>query len=364
MVSSSSYGNSLIDQGVQYQRETDIQSTSQIPDAAEIPETASLPGSLTRAVVPPTDDAPPAESTSTEHQVEERLTKINPPELIDREPLVPGAAGHLKALLTAEYPARDYYEVAKRFGNRDITARTVNHGSFIIGDTQSFWTDKGSTTASLLAISPNAYFWFDSSLAVDSIQVQEVSNRFEEDYYPRITDLCGQEWRPGVDNDPRFSILHLANFIDEDELGYFDSGDEYPSTINSSSNEQEIVYLNMAAISLGSDIYYATLSHELQHLIHWYNDPNEEVWLNEGLSQLTELLLDFDTVDTQDDYAANPNIQLNSWEYDNEDGRDAHYGAGYLFSVYLWEKLGAEAVIELARSPENGVASIFHIPSY
>ncbi len=361
LVSSSSNGDSLIDQVVQDQREADLQSTSQIPDAAETPETASLPGSLTQSVVPPTDGALPADSMSTGRQVEERLTKINPPELIDREPLVPGAAGHLKALLAAEYPARDDYEVAKRFGNIDITARTVYHGAFIIGDTQSFWTGQGSTTASLLAISPHAYFWFDSSLSVDSMQVQEVSNRFAEDYYPRITELWGQEWRPGVDNDPRFSILHLASFTDDDELGYFDSGDEYPLTINSSSNEQEIVYLNMAAISLGSDIYYATLSHELQHLIHWYNDPNEEVWLNEGLSQLTELLLDFDTVDTQNDYAANPNIQLNSWEYDDEDGRNAHYGAGYLVSVYLWEELGAEGVIELARSPENGVASILHM---
>ncbi len=189
LVSSSSNGDSVIDQVVQDQRETDLQSTSEIADPTETSETTSVQESSSRPVVPPTDATPPAKSTSAGHQVEGRLTKINPPELIDREPLVPGAVGHLKALLAAEYPARDDYEVAKRFGSSDVAERTVNLGEFIIGDTQSFWTDKGSTTASLLAISPHAYFWFDSSLVVDSIQVQEVSNRFEEDYYPRITEL-------------------------------------------------------------------------------------------------------------------------------------------------------------------------------
>jgi hypothetical protein len=340
--------------------------------ALDQPETSYLstlvsPGPPIATAVPDSIDKPGdplglnqsnPDSSLPRNQSDERLTKINPPDLIDREPLDSNAGGHLEALLSADYPARDYFEVAKRFGARDIEERTVNYGEFEIGDSHSFWTDQGKTEATVMAISTHAYFWFESSLTVDRDEVLEASMRFEEDYYTKLTDLWGIEWRPGVDNDPRFSILHLANFIDDDELGYFDSGDEYPSSINNASNEQEIVYLNMDAISLGSDIYFATLTHEVQHLIQWHNDPNETAWLNEGLSQLTELLLEFNTVDTLSDYAANPNIQLNVWDYDDDDIRYAHYGAAYLFSVYLWEKLGAQAISELAQSSENGIASI------
>jgi hypothetical protein len=349
--------------------------------ALEQPETSYLstlltPGPTVATAVPDSIDDPGDSiglnqsnpySSFPRNQSAERLTKINPPDSVNQEPLDSDAEGHLEALLSADYPARDYFEVAKRFGAKDIEGRTVDHGEFEIGDSHNFWTDKGKTEATVMAISTHAYYWFESSLTVDPDEVLEASKRFEEDYYPKLTDLWGIEWRPGVDNDPRFSILHLANFIDGDELGYFDSGDEYPSSIYSASNEQEIVYLNMDAISLGSEIYFATLTHEVQHLIQWHNDPNETAWLNEGLSQLTELLLEFNTVDTSSDYAANPNIQLNVWDYDDEDIRYAHYGAAYLFSVYLWEKLGAQAISELAQSPGNGIASISlmlekHIP--
>ncbi|GMQ78105.1 MAG: immune inhibitor A [Anaerolineae bacterium] len=320
--------------------------------ASAVPDSIDEPGDPLGATQSNPDSSFPRDQST------ERLTKLNPPDLIDREPLNSNAEGHLEALLSADYPARDYFEVAKRFGVKDIEERTVNHGEFEIGDSYNFWTDQGKTEATLMAISTHAYFWFESSLVVDRDEVLEASMRFEEDYYSKLTDLWGIEWRPGMDNDPRFSILHLANFVDDDELGYFDSGDEYPSSINDASNEQEIVYLNMDALSLGSDIYFATLTHEVQHLIQWNNDPNETAWLNEGLSQLSELLLEFNTVDTLSDYAANPNIQLNVWDYDDEEIRYAHYGAAYLFSVYLWERLGAQAISELAQSSRNGIASI------
>ena len=142
-------------------------------------------------------------------------------------------------------------------------------------------------------------------------------------------------------------------------MGFFDSDDEYPQTIRSVSNEQELVYLNMDNLRLGEDLYFGTLVHEMQHLTQWNNDANESVWLNEGLSQLTELYVGLDTVDTVIDYLANPDIQLNSWEYDDDDLVFAHYGGAFLFSVYLWEQLGDGAIMNIARSPGNGMGAVY-----
>jgi hypothetical protein len=99
----------------------------------------------------------------------------------------------------------------------------------------------------------------------------------------------------------------------------------------------------------------------MQHLTQWNNDANETVWLNEGLSQLTELYVGLDTVDTVIDYLAHPEIQLNSWEYDDDDLVFAHYGGAYLFNVYLWEQLGDVAVMTLARSHGNGMGAIYSV---
>jgi hypothetical protein len=68
-----------------------------------------------------------------------------------------------------------------------------------------------------------------------------------------------------------------------------------------------------------------------------------------------------DTVDTVVDYLANPGIQLNTWEYDDDDIVFAHYGGAYLFNVYLWEQLGDEAVRDLARLPQNGMGAVHTI---
>jgi immune inhibitor A len=288
----------------------------------------------------------------------DRLSRIKPPAEIDQQSLSSDAHVELETMWTTDLPARDYYEVATRLGGATIDSRIVNSAPPDIGDIWQFWTDSGSIEAILVSQTEHANFWFDQELQINKDVLTDATQRFENDQYPVLSDLWGFEWRPGVDGDPRFSVLHLAEFKDSDELGYFDSSDEYPDTVVKKSNEQEIIYLNMDALELGSDIYFATLHHELQHLIQWHNDANESAWLNEGLSQLTELYLGFDTVDTIHDYLSSPEIRLNSWSYEDEDVLYAHYGAAYLFSVYFWEQLGKQAVSELADHPANGMAAV------
>ena len=92
------------------------------------------------------------------------------------------------------------------------------------------------------------------------------------------------------------------------------------------------------------------------NLIQWHQDPSEALWVNEGLSQLSEIMVGLYTADTRD-YLLDPDTPLNTWNFDEPEVY-AHYSASYLFMVYFWEQLGDTAVQELARHPANGMAGV------
>ncbi len=304
----------------------------------------------TKTPVPPTTAvSPPNPATTT-------ALDINVPPEINQQPIPARAYDDLHMLLTTDYPTHDYFETAVRLGKEDLGARTIISEPYAIGDTRKFYNDSDRIDAILMGMTENAYFWIEEGLDYDFEEVQEAADRFENEYYGRLTDLFGDVWTPGIDNDPRISILHTSD-ASEAELGHFTSEDEYPRTLFSRSNEQEMVYLNMGELNLGSDYYYGTLVHEVQHLIQWHVDPSEAVWLNEGLSQLAELYLGYDDTAETRDYLEEPDTRLNNWDYE-DDQVYRHYASSYLFSVYLWEQLGEDAVRDLSRHPANGLAGV------
>lgn len=284
---------------------------------------------------------------------------FNAPNDITQDPIAAHNITNLNRLYETHYPAHDYFETANRLGKYGLTARTVNTPTYEIGDTQSFYVDEGEITAVLMATVGNTYFWVDNRLDYNQADVTAAAERLMEDYYPRLTNLFGQEWQPGIDNDPHFSILHLSGEADGSELGYFSDTDEYPRELYSESNEEELVYLIMGPLEFGEELYYGTMVHEVQHLIQWSMDSNEATWLNEGLSQLAEIYSGLETADTYD-YLRQPDIRLNSWAYE-DDVIDAHYAGAYLYATYLWEQLGENAIQELSRHPANGMAGVHAI---
>ncbi|MCI0576256.1 MAG: immune inhibitor A [Chloroflexi bacterium] len=320
--------------------------------------TPTIPPTSTVLPTPPPVTPAAGSPTPTETPKPGAVFNLNPPPEIEQEPSQENASEHLAALVMAAYPAHDYYESAVRLGAVDDIERTITGDPYVAGNRRAFTVGQDEIEAELLVVTEHTYFWFELGLNANQATAAEAAEQFETEYYPLLVGLFGEEWRPGVDNDPHFSILHLDGLADGGELGFFDSGDEYPQAINNASNEQELIYLNMDNLRLGEELYFGTLVHEVQHLIQWRNDSNETAWLNEGLSQLAELYAGLDTVDTVYDYLSNPNTQLNTWEYDDEDAVFAHYGAAYLFSVYIWEQLGDEAIRELARHPGDGLYGV------
>ncbi len=281
---------------------------------------------------------------------------LNVPNDIDQQPIPDRAWRDLETLFSSSYPDHDYFETAVRLGKASLGERTVPTKTYQVGDRHTFHNGSAADIeAILMAVSDHAYFWIDETLELDQTAVSNAADRFETEYYPLIVNLFGDIWTPGIDNDPHFAILHIGEGTD-DELGRFNSVDEYPATLYSDSNEQELLYMNLDSLSLGSDLYFGTLVHELQHLIQWYVDPGEALWVNEGLSQLAEIYVELETSDTID-YLEHPETRLNSWDSD-EEFVYAHYAGSYLFMTYLWEQLGDAAIQEYARHPANGMAGV------
>jgi len=169
---------------------------------------------------------------------------------------------------------------------------------------------------------------------------------------PPTANFLEWEWNPGVDDDPRFYVLY-ARGLGASLAGYFSSADELHPAAHPYSNAHEMFLLNADTVRLSEDYIYGTMAHEFQHMIHWYQDRNEETWVNEGFSMLAEHVNDLNSGGFDFDYVINPDLQLTDWGAETgENG--PHYGASYLFMVYFLDRFGEEATKALVANPENG----------
>ena len=201
---------------------------------------------------------------------------------------------------------------------------------------------------------PHVNMWVERGARVDDDDLRSSADQFESMTYPTNREFFGSEWSPGVDNDVRLNILHAGNLGDS-IAGYYSSADEFSRLAQPYSNEKEMFYINIDNNLPGNEFYDGTLAHEFQHMIHWYNDRNEETWVNEGLSELASALNEFDPGGADLAYMANPDTQLNTWGA--EPGSNLpHYGGSFLFMTYFLDRFGEEATRAMVASPENGIA--------
>jgi len=230
-----------------------------------------------------------------------------------------------------------------------------------VGDRETFWagstdsSDYFQVTAILQAKTEHAYFWVEEGVQVDNAAMQELAATFENDIYPLDRDLFGSEWTPGIDNDQHLYILFFNN-IGADTAGYFASENSYVNDLYSYSNEHEMFFM-ASTPGFESDLYmYGVLAHEFQHMIHWYRDQNEELWLNEGAGDLGTFLAGYDEGGFDSDFLRNTDLQLTDWEAGGDSS--PHYGASFLFVLYFYDRFGDEATRALVASQQNGMDSI------
>jgi len=298
--------------------------------------------------------------------VEPEPTEPEPTPSLVREPVSDTAQETVRLLEITEVPVRDLHELAIRLkGLPPDTPRTVNpEGSpdYPVGTCRVFHASNVDTDeqfdvrACLQYKTDHVYMWVEEGVNVDPDDLRAAADLFEEYTYPTNRAFFGSEWSPGVDNDPHLSILHARN-LGATVAGYYSSADEFVSAVREDSNEMEMFYINIENVRVNSDFYNGVLAHEFQHMIHWYNDRNEETWLNEGFSELASFLNGYDVGGSEYMFAERPDTQLNSWP-EGPGTAGPNYGAGYLFTSYFLDRFGREATKALVAHDENGFAAV------
>lgn len=273
-------------------------------------------------------------------------------------------------LLMTPHPLRDLYSLAQRFKLHTSTpiphvGRTTPINGHV-GQEDSFWVNNQDTSmytrifAKLVYITPHVYMYVQDGQTVNLAALQSSADTFESKNYPTDRSTYGSEWTPGIDDDVHLTILNAIG-LGKGVGGYFSSEDEYPTSVNTYSNEREMFYVSLDGPSPGTVDYNSTLSHEFQHMIHWYQHPVDLSWTNEGMSVLAQHINGYSTDGLDVSFLQTPDTQLNDWSGDIS--QDAvHYGAGYLFMDYFAEHYGGYSVLkELLQDPASPPTNFDHV---
>ena len=225
-----------------------------------------------------------------------------------------------------------------------------------------------SLGATLRNISEHAYFYVEDKYwdglnpnqrVSLSNSISVLSEEFDDNIYPKETQFWGVEPNPGIDNDPKITIL-LEDLISGNG-GYFDSSNQYLKGFVINSNEREMIFVSVEAGNFAK-VY---LGHEFQHLISFNQKEltrkiQEDVWFNELRSEYSVSLLGYN-----DNYynsglerrvgafLENPSDSLTEWPNVSDD-----YAQVALFGQYLMEQYGQSILSETLNSSTVGIDSI------
>ncbi len=200
---------------------------------------------------------------------------------------------------------------------------------------------------------------------------------FDQKHLPRLAEFFGPGPNPGIDGDPRVAILFIrSRFINENFngfAGFFNPIDVYPREVvekkypGCKTNERDVIYVNLDAMGgFNPSVIQGVVVHEYQHLVNFFRSPSQELWLNEGFSQVAESLLGF-PIEGMKLVAAqeNPGLPLNDWSVWGTI-RDplipyALYGHSFLWVSFIADrfKAGQEPFFsELSKGDRTGIAGL------
>ncbi len=275
---------------------------------------------------------------------------------------LPAALRSLQALNDTIVPARDPYSLTARLKLKGVgnLAHTTDRppGNYPVGHKDVFNISDiqnrnyYTITATVKRVTEHAYWYAQDRESVNMVALSNLSDTFEKHIYPTDRSVFGSEWTPGVDNDPRITVLFAPL---RGAGGSFSAADEYTRAVNPFSNEREMIYISTGS---GWEGLEGTLAHEFQHMIHWHEHPNQDIWLNEGCSVLAAAINGYDVLGVDESFMRAPNVQLNAWEPNPSQARP-NYGAAYLFLDYLTSHYGGDKIIHgVIAAPQPDMAAI------
>jgi hypothetical protein len=211
--------------------------------------------------------------------------------------------------------------------------------------------------ATVRYITPHAYWYVKDGFQVDQKRLESSANRFESHIYPTNRRVFGPETTPGIDNDPRITVL-IAPISGVG--GYFSASDSFPRSVNPYSNQRDMIYMSVTPddpAGIRDNYFESTLAHEFQHMIEWNVNRDRDIWLDEGLAEVASFVNGYSTGGSDFAFTTNPDTQLNTWTDIGDSS--AHYGAAYLFFRYLMDRYGGEKVVgDILRQEGLGVGAI------
>jgi hypothetical protein len=248
-----------------------------------------------------------------------------------------------KRLLLRDYgpPARTRAELlgAGETIRADMVGQQVSFWAFDFGTQQFYQT---AATCRDVAQLTSGYFLFiyveDAEFARDPARYSAstltgIRHQYIDTILPTETLYFGS---PPTGN---FTILLMDirdGGGDTYVSGYFDSRNEINTSNSNFSHHQHMIYMDSREGNPTSISFLGTFAHEFQHFIHFSYDPNEETWVEEGLSGLARYVCGYGHQATHvNAFGLAPTTSLTSWQDELAD-----YGATYLFMLYLNEQFG------------------------
>ncbi len=241
------------------------------------------------------------------------------------------------------------------FQNSRASVRTCEN-QWSVDDVDTFATSSGIVSATVAKISSNSAIFVEDGIVVPSTTLNDIASTWESTIYPTNTNYFGSA--PDVDNNCQIEILIFDIDLGGGIGGYFD-----PNV----ASQREILFVDSGDLSWRNTI----LAHEFEHLLHNARDPYEYLWIDEGAADMAAYLC-FGVTDTlsghANEWSQNANMSVRWWNQ-----RIADYGAGFMFMMYLADKLGGGTAISrlvadsatggtgienLARNPEPGSTAI------
>ncbi len=213
-------------------------------------------------------------------------------------------------------------------------------------------TDPIPVNWDLVATTTYSHIYLEDGLSIPSTDIDALGEVFDLKIYPNATYWFHPE------NPYSMIDIRIYDFGDgPGNVGGFFLGS--PATRND-------MFVDSEDLKYSREWAFEILAHEFQHLLHYDTDPNEDVWLNEGLADLSvRISLGPGTDGVQshlEAYEDHPDNDLLLWDEGEPPGNIetiADYGRAYSFISYIADHFGGREIIkDIVKDTRNSISSI------
>ncbi len=185
--------------------------------------------------------------------------------------------------------------------------------------------------------SKSLVIWLEDGNSLSQQSIDNLADTFLKqgsgnDIYDWETNIYGSEWGADAQNIdskliPKSDIIDILvyNMHNIGLAGYFWGKDNFKSSVIKASNEKIMFYINSGLLKKDPKETYTTLTHEFQHMIHFYQRSvikgiEDSSWYDEMMSEATE-----DLISTKIGYMGPRHVD----PYDGTAGRAGNRGGRY-----------------------------------